>query len=193
MTTLHAKSPTFNENDGLVVIEAESTTSSLRKWKKKTDVKDFKGESHLEFTGNKPESGPAHSPLKYTFKINKSGNYKLVLRAHKRLISDRQDICNDCFVSLKGDFKSGNKTPLDILKEDTKMFGGSATKWAYATKLDAKHKKYDPVYAFKKGETYTITISGRSKNFNLDRFMFVHEEKNMKKVQASNPEESKKL
>ncbi|WP_435892923.1 hypothetical protein [Oceaniferula spumae] len=193
ISSLHAKPATFVEKGGLVVIEAESTSSSLKKWDKKTKVAGYKGECHLEFTGNKPESGPAHSPLKYQFKITKGGNYTLVIRAHKNLVSDRQDICNDCYVRLEGDYQSGNNTPVKILKKDTKMFGGTAKGWGYAVKLDEAHKKYTPVYQLKAGETYTLVISGRSKNFNMDRIMLIHESHKPKKVQASLPEESKKL
>lgn len=193
VAALCAESPVFKERGGMVVIEAESTESALDKWVIKKDVKGYKGSGHLEFTGNKPESGPAVSPLRYSFKINKSGNYKLIIRAHKNLISDRQDICNDCYVRIEGDYTSGNKTPLDVLKKDAKMFGGSASSWAFATKLDVNHKKYDPIYTFKKGETYTIIISGRSKNFNMDRFLLLHDSKRIKEVQDRSPSESKKL
>ena len=36
-----------------------------------------------------------------------------------------------------------------------------------------------------------MTISGRSKNFNIDRFILVHESENMGAVQRDNPDESK--
>ena len=136
----------FEEAGGIVAIEAESSSSSLGLWKKKTDVKDFSGTCHLEFTGNKAENGPPKSKLSYKFKINKAGNYQLTIRARKRLETDRQDISNDCFVALKGDFQSGNETPLSILKEDTKMFGGKADGWGWTQKLDSKHQKYTPIY-----------------------------------------------
>ncbi len=55
-------------------MEAESTTSSLGAWKKKTDMPDYGGECHLEFTGNTPEIGPPKSPLKYSFRIDKDGH-----------------------------------------------------------------------------------------------------------------------
>ncbi|MFK7910971.1 MAG: hypothetical protein AB8F34_10290 [Akkermansiaceae bacterium] len=188
---LHAAPDKFVESKGVVVMEAESTSSSLRKWKKKTSVQGFTGTAHLEFTGNKPENGPPHSPLKYVFKINKGGNYTLAIRAHKRLISERQDICNDCYVEMKGDFGSGNNTPLKVLKTETKMFGGRPKDWGYAVQLDVKHKKYTPVYRLKSGETYTLTIHGRSKNFNIDRIILVHQDSNLRKIQHSLPKESK--
>jgi hypothetical protein len=187
---LSAEHPVFLEKNGIVMIEAESTGSSLGRWKLKTDVPDFSGKGHLEFTGNKPESGPAVSPLKYRFSVLKPGNYALVLRAHKRLISDREDICNDCHVALDGAFESGNATPKKILESDTKMFGGDAKGWGWCRQLDANHKKWDPVYTLKPGETYELTVHGRSQNFNLDAIFFLHDSKGFAAIRGELPEES---
>lgn len=86
-----ADGPGFQERGGLVVVEAESTTSHLGSWKKKTEVEDYGGECHLEFTGNKPELRPPKSPLKYRFRVSKVGKYQLSIRARKRLETKRED------------------------------------------------------------------------------------------------------
>jgi hypothetical protein len=185
-----AEHPVFEEKGGIVMIEAESTASRLGKWKLKNTVDGFSGSGHLEFTGNKPESGPPDSPLTYRFTVSKGGNYNLVLRGHKRLISKREDSCNDCFVALDGDFESGNNTPKKILESDTKMFGGSATGWGWCRQLDVDHKKWDPVYALKPGEIYELTIHGRSQNFNLDAILFLHESGDLRQIQRDLPRES---
>lgn len=185
-----ADHPVFEEKGGIVMMEAESTASRLGKWKLMTSVDDFSGTGHLEFTGNKPESGPPNSPLVYRFTVSKAGNYTLVLRGHKNLISKREDICNDCFVALDGDFESGNDTPKKILKSDTKMFGGAAKGWGWCRKLDVNHKKWDPVYTLKPGETYELTVHGRSQNFNLDAILFLHESKGFNEIQNKLPKES---
>ncbi|BCX48210.1 T9SSC-terminal target domain-containing protein [Haloferula helveola] len=187
-----ADDPVFLEKGGVVMIEAESTASRLGKWELKTSVAGFSGEGHLEFTGNKPETGPANSPLKYRFEVSKPGNYSLILRGHKRLISKREDICNDCYVALDGDFDSGSKTPKSILTSDTKMFGGSADGWGWCVKLDANHKKWDPIYTLKEGETYELTISGRSQNFNLDAIILLHESESLNSVKKKLPKESER-
>ncbi len=187
----HAAAPVYQEEGGLVVMEVENTSSSLGDWKKKTDVADFSGECHLEFTGNKPESGPVGSSLKYRFQIHKGGKYSLVIRAHKRLESERQDISNDCYVSLKGDFESGGTASKEILEADTKLFGGDKEGWGWTAQLDVGHKKFPAEYLLKDGEIYELTVSGRSKNFNIDRILLVHESENMGKVKRDNPAESK--
>ena len=187
----HAAAPVYQERGGLVVMEAENTSSGLGKWKKKTDVPEFSGECHLEFTGNKAEGGPVGSALKYRFQIRKGGKYSLIIRAHKRLESKREDISNDCYVSLKGDFDTGGAAPLGTLKKDTKLYGGDKEGWGWTAQLDEGHKKYPADYLLKDGEIYELTVSGRSQNFNIDRIFFVHESENMREVKSGNPAESK--
>lgn len=189
---LTAEDPVFLEKGGKVVIEAESTDSRLGRWKQKTDVADFQGKCHLEFTGNKTESGPPQSPLEYKFRINKSGTYQLILRARKRLETKREDISNDCYVALKGDFEPGGEAPLRVLRSDTKLFGGSADGWGWATRLDVNHIKYPVLYRLKAGEIYELTISGRSKNFNIDRIILFHEDHDLREIQRENSPESER-
>lgn len=182
----------FEGKDGLVIMEAESTKSSKGKWKKLTSIDEFTGESHLEFTGNKPSNGPAKNPLKYSFTVDKDGEYKLMIRAFKRLEGEPKDRCNDCYVKLKGDFESGGDAPLKMLKADTKLFGGHHEKWGWTVKLDEGHKKFNPVYKLKAGETYLLTVSGRSQRFNMDRIVFRHSSVNDKKAMDVKLEESGK-
>ena len=188
-STISAK--VFEGKDGLVVMEAESTKSTLGKWKKKTDVKEFTGESHLEFTGNKPANGPPTSPLKYEFKVDKEGQYDLMIRGFKRLEGEEHDKCNDVYVKLKGDFESAGDAPIELLKKETKLFGGHHEKWGWAMKLDEGHKKYNPSYKLKAGETYTLTIYGRSQRFNIDRIILKHVSVKRKAAQNAKLVESK--
>lgn len=179
--------PVFQGKDGLVIMEAESTKSSLGDWKKKESIAGFTGECHFEFTGNKPASGPAQDPLVYTFTVDRDGIYSLQIRCHKRLEDEAPDKCNDCYVRLEGDFDTGGTTDLEILTSDTKLYGGSADGWGWTQKLDVGHKKWPAVYKLKAGEVYTLTISGRSQRFNMDRIVFRHTD--VKDEQARNPEQ----
>ncbi|AXT58947.1 DUF5060 domain-containing protein [Aquimarina sp. AD10] len=175
---------TYEEKDGLVVMEAENTNSTLGLWKKKTNNPGFSGSGHLEFTGNGSNGGPPSSPLTYTFKINKAGFYRLYIRARKRLDGQPQDKNNDGYVKMSGDFdpgpNSGNNhnddAPESLLRKDTKFFGGPATGWGWAEQLDAggETNKRNAVYKFKAGKTYTLTLSGRSIKWNVDRILLRH-------------------
>jgi hypothetical protein len=44
----------------------------------------------------------------------------------------------------------------------------------------------------KAGETYEFVMSGRSKNFNVDRIFFVYEDEEARKVMSGNPAESER-
>jgi len=166
--------PIFKGRDGLVIMEAESSSSSKGQWDTKKSIAGYAGECHLEFTGNQPASGPPKNPLKYNFTVDKDGEYRLLIRAHKRLAGEPGDRCNDCYVRLEGDFETAGKAPLDLLKADTKLYGGSADGWGWTAQLDQHHKKFPPLYTLKAGEKYTLIISGRSQRFNMDRIIFKH-------------------
>ena len=187
----------FLESEGIVVIEAESTTSKPGKWAGKTDIEGFTGEGYIEYTGNKPAGGPVGTTLVYFFKIEKAGMYTLQLRAHKRLEGEAPDKCNDAYVRVEGKYeaskdagdKHGEDARLEVLRKDTKLFGGSAKGWGWAETLDlgGHNNKRNPKYVFKAGETYALGISGRSQRFNIDRIVFRHESVDLKK--AKDPEQ----
>jgi hypothetical protein len=171
-----ARPPLWLESDGVVVMEAEQTVSPLDKWIKITPggsnfVAGATGSGHLEFTANTHNGGKATSPLEYHFKINEGGVYRLFIRARKRLEGLPGDKCNDGYVRVSGHFTAGGGTPLELLQQDTKFFGGDAENWGWAAKLDADHKKLDADYEFKAGETYTLVLSGRSIRWNVDRIV----------------------
>jgi hypothetical protein len=176
------------EKKGYVAIEMESTKSPLGNWKKVTAgdpnfIPSASGGAHLEFTGNNPNSGPADSPLEYTFKIKTAGTYHLMIRASKRLDGLPGDKCNDSYVRVEGDFTSpytgaADKEPdATGLSSNQKMFGGLPhPNMGWCTTLDyLGHIKKKPRYVFKAGETYKITFSGRAQRFNPDYFVIYNE------------------
>lgn len=185
---LRGEEPTAVESNGIVRFEAESTKSNPGNWVKKTDLPDYSGDGYLEFTGNTPTNGPADSPLTYTFRISKAGLYFLHLRCARETIGDRDDLANDGYVRLEGDFgpgpnpgeTHGDDAPLEMLNTDTKFFGGKDREfvWASGNRLDpGGHKnKRVAVYFLKSGETYTLTLSGRSQLFKVDEILFRHED-----------------
>ena len=177
-----------NQGDGLVVIEAEDTSSDLGEWiKKKDGLKNApRGSGYLEFTGNNPRSGPPQSPLEYSFKIKQEGLYRIHLRCARETVGDRKDVANDCYIRVEGDYEQGENVgathgddaPLKTLQSDTKFFGGdhNSLVWATANRLDlgAHRNKRVAVYRFKAGQTYKLVVSGRSQKFKLDTIVFRH-------------------
>ena len=167
----------YNETDGLVVIEVENTTSDYDLWELKKAIPGYTGEGYLEFTGNKYNKGDAKSPLKYTFTINEAGIYYFNMYCARETIDGHRDWTNDCYIRVEGDYESGGGTPLSILQNNSKCWGGHDMKFVWEIhkkRLDVNHTKYHTIYAFKAGETYTLVVSGRSKAFKLDRIVFRH-------------------
>jgi hypothetical protein len=184
----------YQESGGIVVMEAERTPSSLGtgsdRWEIHTPgetnyVDGAANEAHIEFQGNGSNGGDPKTPLTYKFKILQGGYYHLHLRARARLDGAEPDKNNDCYVKVGGaSFGTGpnpgndhmDDATLALLTSNTKMYGGSATTWGWANLLDAggnTNKRY-PIYNFTAGSTYTLTISGRSIKYNIDRIVFRH-------------------
>lgn len=183
LTVFSCKSYKFPNNevnvDDYIFLEAESTASDLQKWivVKKGDknyVKGTSGEIYLEFMGNKPITGKPNSPLEYQFTAPKTGNFRLMLMSSKRLEGVKSDWCNDAFVRLSGDFESASKLTKEALEKDIKILqdGNDETaelEWHWASTAEKdRHVYNDFIYQLKKGEKYTLTLSGRSKRFSID-------------------------
>ncbi|MGB0371194.1 MAG: InlB B-repeat-containing protein [Opitutales bacterium] len=193
----------YNEEGGLVVMEAENTASRLRNWITTTqdpELGSYTGSGYMEFTSNQLSGGSPNSPLEYTFKINKAGRYDLYMRSAKDLVEGHSDYSNDCYLRVEGNYDSGrNDIPLAVLQEDTKFFVWEAgivpLEWSWAMQLeyvdsDGTHKKDTPRYRFEAGETYTIVIHGRSRSFFFDRIVLAHSDVSKRTAQDIALEES---
>ena len=176
------------EKNGVIAIEVEDTDSPLGRWEKKTEIEGYRGSGYLEFTGNTPTNGPADSPILYRFRTEKGGLYYFHLRCAREKIGDRNDLANDAYIRIEGDFESGpnpgdshgDDAPLEMLKKDTKFFGGNDKEfvWASGNRLDpgGHNNKRVAIYRFKPGAEYTLVMSGRSQLFKADSILFRHED-----------------
>jgi hypothetical protein len=50
--------------------------------------------------------------------------------------------------------------------------GGNGN-WGWGTKYDIKHVQPNAIFYFQAGNTYTLTMAGRSQRFNIDRILIV--------------------
>ena len=192
-TVTFALAQTYNESGGLVVMEAENTSSSLGLWQQQSSLATYSGPGYLQFLGNTYETGPATSPLEYSFKINQAGLYYLHLHCAKETHDGRTDVANDAYVRVEGDYTAGpgpytshgDNAALTLLQNNTKYFGGAsnAWKWENGRNSSGGNGNLDPggesnkrvaVYDFKAGETYKLVVSGRSKFFRINRLVFRH-------------------
>jgi len=199
--------PVRDEVNGIVIIEAENTSSELGEWNNiMTNIDNFTGTGYIEFDGNSPINGNPNSPLTYQFKINEAGLYFLHLRCARETLTIngevRTDVANDCYVRVEGDYQEGasvgdnhgDDAPLETLMNDTKFFGGNnlAFVWASGNRLDlgGEVNKRVAAYNFKENETYTLVVSGRSQFFKIDRFLFRKETVNSNTAQSLTIEET---
>ncbi|WP_366183779.1 hypothetical protein [Flavobacterium ovatum] len=169
----------FLEKNGLLIFEAENTSSDFDKWIYETVIPGYRGTGYLRYNG--PFTGS--SPLVYKFKIENLGIYRFMIRSSKPA-GVEQDANNDCFIKMEGNFVAGemnsclanadrNSTQTNSLKTDTKFFGagGDGEFKNAAGQLDISSVKPWATYNFKAGETYTLTITGRSSKFSIDRIL----------------------
>ncbi|GEM_PF-3550056 len=199
--------PNYQESDGLVVMEMENTSSDLDLWTFKTSISNFTGNGYLEFNGNSSISGPATSPLEFKFTIKQAGLYYLHLHCARETLvingETRTDVANDAYVRVEGDYNEGpnagnshgDDALLSLLTADTKFFGGNNNQfsWASGNRLDpgGHTNKRVAIYDFKAGETYKLTVSGRSKLFKINRLVFRHTSVSSNVAQSlSTPESS---
>jgi hypothetical protein len=178
----------FENEEALMKIEAESTRSDMGEWivVKKGDknyVENASGGACIEFTGNNPGNGDPSSPIAYTFEVPVNGSYRLLMMTSKRLEGARGDMCNDAWVKMSGNFESATNLSREQLTNYLKFFQGGAEKtpenawhWAIRGATD-DHVMYNMTYEFKKGEKYTLTIAGRSQRFSIDYIVFFDESK----------------
>lgn len=74
----------FVADNGYVVMEMESANlPDGASWTAGSDLDGFTGSGYYEFTGNGICSGPATSPITFSFTISKAAQYELRLRAAK--------------------------------------------------------------------------------------------------------------
>jgi hypothetical protein len=136
------------------------------------------GDAHIEFQGNKPDVGEPNSPLEYTFTAPKDGNFRLLMMASKRLEGVRGDMCNDAYVKMSGNFESATNLEKPFLENYLKYFQEGSVKtpeksWNWAIRAErGKHEFFNLIYKLKKGETYTLTVAGRSQRFSIDYIVF---------------------
>ena len=176
----------YQDENGVVVIEAENTPSDYGEWVQKTNINGYTGTGFLEFTGNTTTNGNPNSPLEYTFKINKAGLYYLHLYGARENVDGRTDLANDCYLRVTGDFDAGpwagnnpgNDAKESLLRKNTKFYGGNHKEfvWITGNRFDpgGHNNKRVATYTFKAGKKYKLVISGRSQLFKLDRIVFRH-------------------
>ncbi|WP_299245966.1 Ig-like domain-containing protein [uncultured Aquimarina sp.] len=173
---------TYEEKNGLVVIEAENLSASGN-WQKKSAISGFTGGGYLEWTGPDHFNDPGNGVINTKIKINSAGRYKFLWRS-KVGEGDSATEANDTwlkfpdaseFYGQKGSErvypKGSGKTPNPEGASGEgylKVYSTGTTNWTWTTKT-SDNDPHDVFVEFDSPGIYTMLISGRSKHHIVDR------------------------
>ena len=144
---------TYQESGGLVVIEVESTPTA-GSWVSETSVGGYTGASFYRWNGPDLFGSPGSGVLSYSINITNAGTYNLRIRNHHNHPDSTLE--NDCWTKMDGGAW-------------IKTYSSQANAWVWNTRHEQGSTHSNPTYSLSAG-THTFQISGRSKNFRIDRF-----------------------
>ncbi|MEM6320171.1 MAG: T9SS type A sorting domain-containing protein [Bacteroidota bacterium] len=187
ISTLAQSIPTFQEADGLVVIEAESAPS-YGDWEIDTTIQGFSGDSYLHYKGNNLFNDPGFSKLEFKVAIVKPGKYRFQWRsriAQGTSNTEHNDSwlrMNDAsdFYAEKGNVrvypKGTGKTPNPNGSSSRgwfKVYQNNRGAWSWQTRT-SDHDPHDIYVEFDTAGVYSLEIAGRSKGHAIDRLVLFH-------------------
>ena len=185
-TCLAQCAATFEEENGLVVIEAESPTPTAQ-WTERSDIAGYTGASFLEWTGPNYFGSPGNGLRQYTVNIVTPGTFRFQWRS-RILDGNSSTEHNDAWLRMPDATSFFAKKGSSILYP--KGIGLSPTpngsgadgwfkiymnqvNWSWHTSTSDN----DPhnIYAtFASPGIYTIEVSGRSAGYAIDRMVLSH-------------------
>lgn len=174
----------YEEQGGLVVIEAENIDVSGTNWGIKTAKSGFTGSAYLSWDGGNSFGTPGNGLISATIKINSPGRYRFQWRNRVGLGTNATEH-NDSWLRFPDadDFygekagggrvypKGSGKTPVpNGAGADGwfKVYLSNTTDWTWGS--NTSDNDSHPIYVeFDNAGTYTMQISGRSKDHLIDR------------------------
>ncbi|GAB1857219.1 hypothetical protein MHTCC0001_20550 [Flavobacteriaceae bacterium MHTCC 0001] len=177
----------FEEVNGLVVIEAENMNNvSTTQWTPKTNVAGFTGASYLSWDGSNNFATPGTGLITATIRINDPGEYRFQWRSKVGLGTSSTEH-NDSWLRFPDADDFFGRKPAGSVVYPTgsgktpnpagsgadgwfKIYLSGTTDWTWntATSDNDAHQIY---VQFDNPGTYTIEISGRSKDHLIDRIV----------------------
>ncbi len=183
----------FIEQNGLLVMEAESEVAASSDWYLGTtdsvngfDLSDRSGSYYMwkAFCGTAPnynncggvQSAQDANAITYSFYINNPGKYKLMIRSWQPDIGPDPDTeNNDCWVQFPTNggytekWDGSDSTAFDT-NDWLKTYQNKPGDWEWQTKT-VDHSTYFIYSQFDSVGTYQLKIAGRSKLFAIDRIV----------------------
>lgn len=179
--------PLFQEEAGLVIIEAESS-HTLGQWSPQTSISLFTGDSYLLYTGPNLFNDPGSSVMNYQIIISTAGKYRFQWRS-RIAVGDSNTEHNDSWLRFPdaADFYGEKGTervyPKGVGKTPNPE-GSSKDGWLkiYQNRLNdwtwnASTSDRDPhniFVEFDTAGTYLLQIAGRSNGHAIDRIALYH-------------------
>jgi len=146
---------TFLERDGAVIVEVESVPPA-GDWQAETDLKGYTGRCYYTWRGADLFNQPGQGAMGYRIRIVTPGRYNL--RLHNRHDFDDATEENDVW------------TRMDDGKW-TKCYSSWRGRWVWHSAHEHSHDEKVPAsYELTAGD-HVFYLSGRSKNFSVDRFV----------------------
>jgi hypothetical protein len=149
----------FQEKDGIVVFEAECIKLT-KGWLLENSIKDYSGEGYITWKDSTIIETNNQGLLRYDFQITTQGIYTLKMRNYHSCEDFTE--CNDVFVKLdNGDWR--------------KNFNHTLSSWDWNSQQDLNHVFSNSEFNLNKG-IHTLYLSGRSKNFSIDKIAIFHQD-----------------
>ena len=183
-------SATFEDDDGLVVMEMESFPITGG-WSPQTSIEGFRGPGYVVWQGANSFKQPGQGLIARDVKITTTGTYVFKWRSRITIGNDNTEH-NDNWLKIDGDgatFFAEKSTGSVICPVGGCDFGGrpkgesgrgffkvytnQAGRWSWQSKT-SDHDAHDVLVTFAKAGTYTVSISGRSRGHAIDRLVLKH-------------------
>ncbi len=185
MVSMQLLGADYQEQNGLVVIEAEHLTGETANWLKETSFAPYTGTSYIRWNGANNFSTPGNGVISATIQINTPGEYRVQIR-NKVGHGTSATESNDTWVKFPGvtEFYGRNGStklypegsgmtpyPEGASKDGwLKMYSHGTTDWTWKSKTNDGDPYPVYVYFATAGE-YTLSLSGRSQHHCIDRIV----------------------
>ena len=192
------------ENNGLVIIEAETGTGINSNWSKRTNIGGFTGSSYLRYVGPDSFTTPGRNTISYKFQIKTPGTYRFVWRNRIARGNNRTEH-NDGWVRFpdaanfygqrgnsrifpRGTGKGPN--PEGASRDGWfKAYTNDLGEWTYQT-VTSDFDPHEIFVRFNNAGVYTVQVSGRSNGHAIDRLILFNNSNNNAQNRAFNPSTS---
>lgn len=175
----------YQDENGLVVIEAENLKGATSSWIKETTFTPYTGASYIRWNGSDNFSSPAIGEISATIKINNPGVYRIQMR-NKVGHGTNNTEANDTWMKFPGVTQfygehNGHKVypkgsgltpnPEGASKDGwLKIYCHGTTAWTWRAKTN-DGDPYEVYVDFASAGQYKMSISGRSKHHCVDRIV----------------------